>query len=285
MNKAEILIIGINSFLGKAIYEFTKSDYIVTGIYNQHKENIPDTIACYHIESISNLEGTLFKHIYLVSSYVPPPCMPEDDQKLVKANLCLPKLITELFPLSRIVFCSSVSVYQNCTATKILSVHDAPSPKSKYALSKLWGECTIANHHSYAILRISSMYGVGMKTGTFMPHIIKHALSAGEIVLKGEGDRLQNYIHVDDVAKIAVKAAAHSENMTVLAVADRSYENREIAEIIFELIPGRIQFFGSDDSDSYVYDNAHTQELLGQIKYKSIKEGIKELIEWTTKKS
>jgi len=285
MNQPEILIVGINSFLGKAIYELTKLRYTVTGIYNQHKENIPKGIASHQVETISDLKGKLFKHIYLVSSYVPTPGMPEEDEKLVKVNLLLPKLITELFPSSRIVFCSSVSVYQHGINNKLLTIHDAPSPKSKYALSKLWGESTIASHDSYAILRISSMYGVGMKTETFMPRIILHALSEGEIVLNGEGDRLQNYIHVNDVAKIAVEAAKHADNMTVLAVSDRSYGNREIAELILELIPGRIQYFGSDDSDSCVYDNAYTQELLGEINYKSIKEGLKELIEWTTKKS
>lgn len=285
MNQPEILIVGINSFLGKAIYALTKSDYLATGIYNQHKENIPGEIASHHVETLATLKGKPFKHIYLVSSYVPEPGMPEDDQKLVKANLSLPKLITELFPSSRIVFCSSVSVYQNCIANQILSIHDAPSPKSKYALSKLWGEQTIANHHSYAIIRISSMYGVGMKTDTFLPKIIQNAVAKGEIVLNGEGDRLQNYIHVDDVAKIAVKAAAYPDNIKVLAVADRSYRNREIAEMIFEFIPGQIQFLGSDHANSYVYDNAHTQELLGQVEYKSIKEGLKELIEWTAKKS
>jgi len=285
MNKSEILIVGINSFLGKAIYELTKADYKVTGIYHQHKENIPKELACDNVESISNLKGKPFKHVYLVSSYVPELGMPEDDQKLVKANLYLPKLIAALFPLSRIIFCSSVSVYQNYITDKILSIHDAPSPKSKYALSKLWGEQTIANHQSYAILRISSMYGIGMKTDTFLPKIIQDALSKGEIVLNGEGDRLQNYIHVDDVAKIAIKAAAYPDNMNVLAVADRSYRNREIAEMIFEHIPGHIQFIGSDDADSYVYDNAYTQALLGQVEGKSIKEGLKELIEWTIKKS
>ena len=285
MKPPEILIVGVNSFLGKAIYDLTKLHYTVTGIYHAHQENIPKDIASHQVESISNLKGKLFKHIYLVSSYVPTPGLPEDDEKLVKANLSLPKLVTELFPSSRIVFCSSVSVYQNGITNKILSIHDAPSPKSKYALSKLWGEYTIANHHSYAILRISSMYGVGMKKETFMPRIIQDALTDGEIVLNGDGERLQNYIHVNDVARIAVKAAEQADNMTLLAVSDRSYKNREIAELILELLPGRIQFIGTDDTESCVYDNAHTQALLGQVNYKSIKEGLKELIEWTTKKS
>lgn len=284
MIRPEILIVGINSFLGKAIYELTKANYVICGVYNNNKEYIPDNIETLQVDSISTLQGRNFTHIYLVSSYVPGAGEKFSDQKLTNANVLLPRSISELFPSSRIVFCSSVSVYENVTNKEAISIASIPMPQSKYALSKLWGERIIEDHPSYAIIRISSMYGVGMKNVTFIPRIIEDASLRGEIVLQGDGSRMQNYIHVNDVAGIAVKAANFSKNITLLAVDDNSYSNKNIAEIVLEIIPGVLSFSGYDYSKSSCYDNTNTHTTLGQIEFKNIRKGLRELAEWRRKK-
>ncbi|HUH18922.1 NAD-dependent epimerase/dehydratase family protein [Albibacterium sp.] len=281
MEKA--LIIGINSFLGEAIYKQLKGSYDVTGIYNRNKENIPQEIKAIQVDEIDRLEGTDFKHIYLVSSFIPTGDKSIEDENLIHANLLLPAKVSKLFPQSRIVFCSSVSVYENSANTKDISTKQAPTPYSKYALSKLWGERSIENHSSYAIIRISSMYGVGMKKITFLPKIIENALSFGEIKLLGKGERLQNYIHVNDVASIAVKSAQQDDNFTIHAVSEQSYSNKEIAERIANITPCKLILTGEDTSKSFSYDSSSTKEKLGIINYKTIEEGIKEIIEWIKK--
>jgi nucleoside-diphosphate-sugar epimerase len=284
MNKPEVLIVGINSFLGRAIYELTKDQYMITGIYNQNKQNIPENIESFQVASLPNLTIRNFKHVYLISSFIPGIDETDCDERIIEANILLPKTVSALFPEARIVFCSSVSVYEGLDAKCNISISDIPAPKSKYALSKLWGECIIKNHASYVIIRISSMYGAGMKGTTFIPKIIESAIKKKEITLLGDGQRLQNYIHVCDVATLAVKGACLTENATLLAVYDRSYSNKEIAEIILGIIPGKLNFFGRDTSISRIYDNAATTEILGTIKLKSINDGLIELIEWTKKK-
>ena len=284
MARSEILIVGINSFLGKAIYELTKTKHAIVGIYNNNKENIPAGIETLHIDAINTLKGRDFSQIYLISSYVPGAGEKGDDQKLTEVNVLLPRAISELFPGSRIVFCSSVSVYENVSGGEKISRINNPMPQSKYALSKLWGERIIENHPSFAIIRISSMYGVGMKAITFIPRIIGNAILKGEIILQGLGNRMQNYIHVGDVADIAVRAAGLSENITLLAVNDSSYSNKNIAEMILEIIPGKLSFSGEDYSKSSLYDNAATHAAVGRIEFKDIKRGLRELVEWSTKK-
>lgn len=283
MIRPEILIVGINSFLGKAIYELTKANYVICGVYNNNKENIPGDIETLQVDSINTLQGRNFTHIYLISSYVPGAGEKFNDQKLTNANVLLPRSISELFPSSRIVFCSSVSVYENITQ-EVISITSNPVPQSKYALSKLWGERIIEDHPSYAIIRISSMYGVGMKNVTFIPRIIEDASLKGEIILQGDGSRMQNYIHVNDVAGIAVKAADFSKNITLLAVDDNSYSNKNIAEMVLEIIPGVLGFSGYDYSKSSCYDNTNTHTTLGQIEFKNIRKGLRELAEWRRKK-
>lgn len=284
MDKEGVLIVGINSFLGLAILALVKEEYSVTGIFHNNKNRLPDNIELVQVDSIEDLKYRNYKTVYLVSSYVPGLTTP-DDSMLVAANILLPSKIVQLFPNSRIVFCSSVAVYENRPNNNIISINEILTPISKYALSKVWGEEIIKQHRSYAIIRISSMYGVGMNEVTFLPKVITNALINQEIVLLGDGGRMQNYIHVKDVAKIAVMSSKHLENMSLLAVSDKSYSNREIAELVLQLVPGDLKLIGSDHSISNIYDNEFTHSTLGRFEFTNIKEGLKELIQWIKKKS
>ncbi|MBG6236605.1 nucleoside-diphosphate-sugar epimerase [Pedobacter sp. CAN_A7] len=282
MSKNEILIVGINSFLGKAVYDHVKADGVIIGVYHVNKDNIPEGIASVKVDKISNLKGKAFGVIYLVSAYI-PNSIEEDDEKLIAANILLPKKLSEFFPASRIVFCSSVSVYQNYSSKDVLSMDDVPKPNTKYALSKLWAEQIISRHKSYAILRISSMYGVGMKTNTFLPRIIKDLILNQRILLYGNGLRFQNYIHVNDVAKIMIKAGQLQKNVSMLAVDDYSYTNKDIAQMMLKYLPGTVEYTGEDHSTSYKYNNKLTHDTLGGIELTNIKYGIIKLIEWIRK--
>lgn len=285
MQKEKVLIIGINSFLGKAIFNYIRDEFEVSAVYHKNQENIPQGIELVQANDIGQLKGRLFSHIYLVSSYVPANNKDVDDQQLIEANIQLPKTICNLFPSARVLFCSSVSVYERSIWDKIISVSETiPAPQSRYAISKLWGEQIIANHSSYAIIRISSMYGVGMKPTTFIPRIIDSAFSTGEINLLGDGKRLQNYVHVNDVAKIAVSAVKFNENLVIHAVGDQSYSNKQIAEKISTIIPSRVTYNGMDNTPSYKYDNSQTTAKLGSLNYTTIDEGLNELIEWNKRK-
>ncbi|WP_214228884.1 NAD(P)-dependent oxidoreductase [Pedobacter sp. B4-66] len=284
MNRPEILIVGINNFLGIAIFNLLKDTFNIIGVYNHNTDKAPQCIELVQVEKLSTLKGREFSHIYLISSYVPGLNKPNDDQKLIDANILLPRTIIDLFPESRIIFCSSVSIYENRTKEGVILKSEPPSPKSKYAISKLWGEEIVKESKSYAIIRISSMFGAGMNKDTFLPKVMEKALLFGEIILLGEGERMQNYIHVVDVANIAVKAALHPINTELMAVSNSSYSNKEIAQMIIELIPETsLNFSGSDSSKSFVYDNSFTFQELGQMEFKNIKEGLKELKEWIKK--
>lgn len=284
MNRPEILIVGINNFLGIAIFNLLKDNFNVIGVYNHNTDIAPQCIELIQVERLNTLKERKFSHIYLISSYVPGLGKPNDDQKLIDANILLPRRVIDLFPESRIIFCSSVSIYENRIKKGLILNSEPPSPKSKYAISKLWGEETVKESKSYAIIRISSMYGVGMNKNTFLPKVIEKAVLSGEIILLGEGERMQNYIHVVDVANIAVKAALHPINTELMAVSNSSYSNKEIAQMIIELIPETsLNFSGSDSSKSFVYDNSFTCQELGQMEFKNIKEGLKELKEWIKK--
>lgn len=281
--KNEVLVVGINSFLGNAISTALNKGYVVTGIYHRSTNNLPSDIPTLAIDKLETLRDAKFKHIYLVGAYVPQPGDNQQMEKLYRANIELPQILSELFPQARVILCSSVSVYEGVFGTQIINEHTGVLPESAYAISKLWSEQIIRNHASFGILRISSLYGLGMKQTTFIPKIIENALVHKHITLLGKGERLQNYIHVLDVARLAIRLADSQSNGIYLAVADRSYANLEIAEIIQRYTGCTLSFTGKDTSKSSVYDNKYTLEAVGGMVFEDIETRLKEFIEWKRK--
>ncbi|MCX6296971.1 MAG: NAD-dependent epimerase/dehydratase family protein, partial [Bacteroidetes bacterium] len=126
---------------------------------------------------------------------------------------------------------------------------------------------------------------IGMNESTFLPRIILSALREKSIKIFGNGGRLQNYIHVSDVAELFLRAAQQHTNNTYLAVAERSYSNFELASLVKkELLDVEISFVGEDSSCSFLYDGKFSYGSLQYKPQKSIHEGIIELIKWQQKK-
>lgn len=144
------------------------------------------------------------------------------------------KTITNQFSNAKIVFCLSVSVYKE--GEKTILENSELGPTTPYEKSKLKGEQIIVKHKKYSIVRISSIYGSNMKGNTFLPLIIQSALNNFKITLYGSGNRLQNYIHVDDVAQYLFAAGQTNKNDVFLATAKSSVSNKQVAEFIKRVI-------------------------------------------------
>lgn len=276
---SEILIVGINSFLGRAIYDLLKTDHHIVGVYHRNIDNLPNEADCIQIQDLKTVIHVDFCCIYLVSAFVPKDYSEKSTERLFQANVELPEIISAYFPRAKILYCSSVSVYEGLQNTLQICEGTAVSPVTPYAISKLWGEKVIKNHASWGIIRISSMYGIGMKEETFIPRVVQRALYRQEITLLGNGSRLQNYIHVTDVARMAISVCEMKKNGIWLAVDTKSYSNLELAQLIQRYTGAKIKFSGEDFSKSYVYNS----EYLADFQLKQIDLGIKEYIEWKRK--
>lgn len=200
-------------------------------------------------------------------------------QRLFAVNVSLPEQLCELFSRAKIVYASSVSIYGSTSG--VITEESASQEPQSYGLSKLWGEAIIRAHARCAVVRISSMYGVGMHSSTFLPLVIENALNQNQITLLGSGTRQQNYIHVADVAQVFVKAADSSINGVFLAADYRSYSNQEVAKQVTLCLPGVVvNHMGIDNSPSFNYDSSHTYATLELPPPRFLSIGINELIVW-----
>lgn len=271
MKKA--LIFGANSLLTASLIKQLSNDDISV-VYNSKpifsKKNHP-------LADFKNLENN-YDYVYIVSASITNDI--NESNTLFDVNVNLIKEISTHFSNSKLIYFSTVAVYDGLEDGSIYE-KTKPSPESVYGISKLWGEKIVQAHSRFAIIRISSMFGVGMKETTFLPRIIEDAVSKNKISLAGNGSRKQNYIHANDVAILAKKMALETENRIQLAIASENYSNAQIAEFIKEITNCEIVYQGSDHSRSVEYQQNTIP--YSDFNLTSMEEGIKELIEWKRK--
>lgn len=272
-----VLIIGANGLLGRTI----AAQCIVRGwrtdaAYHINTDHIPEQCARIPIPRLGRNTGN-YDIVFLAAAHIPYGNFNTPGRELSTANVRLVLDTAENFPDAKIVFASSVAVYGTAGTDSITENHPFDNP-TLYGLSKIAGECVIRQQSRYAIIRFSSLYGNGMTTHTFLPNIIRQARQHGTITLYGNGERYQDYLHIDDAATLALAAAEYDKNGIFLGVQGTSISNLEAARIVQSCYPATdISFIGTDSAPSCRYDNRITQEQLMFSPHYSTESGIREL--------
>ncbi len=254
----------------------------VSGVYNKNRSNLThENVKYVSVNNISDLVDE-YQKVFFVASFIPRVSEDYLNDNLYSINVGLLKKCLNYFPSARFILASSVSVYGE--PEPIITEKTRSYNVNNYGLSKLWSENILKSHHSYSILRISSMYGVGMKINTFIPLIICQAIEKGKIIIFGDGSRKQNYIHVSDVVNLMLRAASCEENRVFLATDLESYSNADMARNIQKIIKGmQIEFVGEDNSQSYFYNPTTTYKRLGYTPQTSLFAELENLIRWIRK--
>jgi len=275
------IVVGVNSFLGKTLCKqlLDKGDNVI-GAYHKNTTNLLERCTNINMDNLFKLTLTI-DVVYIVSAYVPSKNDTNIETRLNEVNVEFVKRICDKFNQSKIVYCSTISVYKE--SDQIITEQSEVLPGSLYGKSKRMGELIVMNQANYSIVRISSMFGVGMKETTFLPAIIKNAIQNKKINLLGSGSRMQNYVSVKNVANYLIKSSL-KENNIYLATHTKSYSNKDIGELIqAELKSVDLTFSGVDESKSYQYDNSFSRTDLKIKDIVNFTESLKELIEWQVK--
>jgi nucleoside-diphosphate-sugar epimerase len=149
--------------------------------------------------------------------------------------------------LRRIVHVSSIAVYRRVTAadwsiseqTEVIDTTDDGG--DSYAHSKrkveiaLDGVAAQRTEVSACHLRASSIYGPGMVGTTLLPTLVRHARQNQPMTLRGPRAYRQNFVHVKDVAALAimmVQEATDWSEPVLNAFSDDTYGLFELAEVV-----------------------------------------------------
>lgn len=145
-------------------------------------------------------------------------------------------------------------------------------PATPYAFSKAVGELAIAYHgrrygQPFTILRPGVVYGPGQQGRMFIPSLVR-ALVAGEPFPMTGGEQLRDFLFVDDLARLVVRAVeARSRTAVVNASGGGGTRLREVAELaervagVHGLVaPGAVPYREQEIWD-YSLDGLRAQEL------------------------
>ncbi|EGF51578.1 NAD-dependent epimerase/dehydratase family protein [Bacteroides fluxus] len=110
----------------------------------------------------------------------------------------------------RVIYISSISVYGYITG-QTCHEEDVSSVLTDYARNKIATEKAVLSRDDVNVcLRISSPYGRLQKHNTVMKIFVRNAITGNNLLVYGEGNRMQDFIHVYDIAR-AVKLAIEKQ--------------------------------------------------------------------------
>ena len=197
-----LLITGASGYVGSRLYESLPQSVRQDCLCPSHREldlNNPRSVEAYfaahQITSVLHLAACLDN---------------ENDAGLFQANIAgVYNLLRECREscVKYLCFVSSNNVYDTA-GCEDCSEDDAPRPTSenRYGISKLFGEFAVralldGTDTAYSIVRIGDIYGPGQKTGALLKAVVNNIKSGLPQKLYGTGDRVRDYIYIDDVAE------------------------------------------------------------------------------------
>lgn len=190
--------------------------------------------------------------------------------------------------VNRVVNISSVSVYKKpdrgpWTMTETAETIDMTSDsRETYAGSKRQAELAFETLRQNRIvvrhIRPSSIYGRRMADTTLLPVLVKSAQSNEPLVLRGPRDYRQNFVHVKDVAALAVRLAdlPGGEPGIVNAFSNDTYGLFELAAMIRSRFNSESPILDETEEGDTVQPDFDNTSAKGLIQFRSLRDHLSE---------
>lgn len=273
----KILITGIAGFLGKNLIKGL-SHYELYGLDIQ--EGIIDGVPVFSVSNLESLDLNIEVLIICHAAVASGTTILSNDI-LYEVNVSLTEKIVTRFKDAFVIYISTASIYD--ANLSIIQENSNSNPQSNYAISKLWSERVVASCAKSTIIRLSSLFGNGMKENTIIPNYVNQALLKRQINVWGNGQRMQNYIHVYEACtylRLAIQNFQKVQGKILLVVSKKECSNEALAKIIARETNAEIVYSNNDNSKSLRYDNDFTSELLGFKSTFSFEAQIQDYIKW-----
>lgn len=273
-----ILITGVFGFLGFNLANSLSQNHNVFGIYNKNsREGISSKVKIYSkLEDVNQYPDI----IIMCHGAIMSGTTQISSEELIQQNVDFTKTILIKYKEVKVIYFSTVSVFDN--NSKKINEFAPVLPTNEYSRSKLEAEKLFSNNKKSIIIRLTSLYGIGMKENTLIPNYINQAISKKCIEIWGRGERFQNYIHILDVIDFVKKIIDFKNeiNIPLLLVDSVEYTNFTIAETISKILNCKLEFINEDTSKSVFFDNEFTRNLINWQPRTNLIKGIENYIEW-----
>ena len=252
-NKKKVLVTGSSGFLGSHIVDYLlESGYNVVGFdlyqptYKQgliefHKSNVLDYNAIekaisgcdyvYHLAGVADISEAI-----------------EFPDKAVQVNILgtqniLKAAVTN--KLERFVFASTIYVYSSLGGFYRVT---------KQACEKMIEEYQKVYDLNYTIVRYGSLYGARSNNFNSIRNILRQALYKNEIIRRGDGEEIREYINIKDAAKLSVKVLDKEfANKHIIVTGNQSMKIHELLTMIKEIFENEIKIVYEPSNEQHHY--------------------------------
>jgi dTDP-glucose 4,6-dehydratase len=200
------------------------------------------------------------------------------------------------FKTKRFHHISTDEVYGQLGKTGKFSPSSPYDPQNPYSATKASSDFLVRSYGhtfsvNYTISNCSNNYGPFQNEEKFIPVVIKSLLSGDRVPVYGKGDNIRDWIYVNDHAQAVWKILTRGKRgETYLVGANNEKTNLQIIKDIcgiLNLNPKESIEFVKDRAGHdfrYAIDASKTKKELKWVPKKSFENGLKETIEWYTKK-
>jgi dTDP-glucose 4,6-dehydratase len=170
-------------------------------------------------------------------------------------------------------------------------------PQSTYAVSKLAGERVVFTMHKEhnlpaVIIRPFNSFGPNITQPYIIPEIITQILK-GDVVKLGNLAAKRDFTYVSDTARAIILSLVTDGiiGQVINVGSQKSYSIKELVELISEIIDKNVTIemetsrFRPYDVDVLICNYERASRLLNWKPEISIREGLKETIEWIKKEN
>ncbi len=292
------VILGGSGFIGRALAVSLRDMGLSVIAIARHWEEKILGVECfsgnaYDAELIRNIvqPGDLVYH--LASATIPSTSnndfLYDCEQNLIN-SLHLLEVLKEL-RIARFVYASSGGTVYGIPASVPICESAATFPISAYGVSKLAVEKYLylySRLHGIpvCILRIANPYGPGQEKqkgqgviGTF----IRNGLAGDNIEIWGDGSIVRDYIYIDDLVEVLIKAARVADKFLLLNVGGgRGYSLLDIIKCINEAMLVDLNVIYKDQRDcdvpAVVLDISKVRSRLNWSPKTSLEQGIRKTV-------
>lgn len=272
----KILITGASGFVGKKVVSELRKKYDANDIVALSSKTING------MKTVDS-NGYLLSEEYMIShgcgdvdtlihlgAFTPKDSSSIDDISKSTSNINNTiSLLESLQNLEKVIFISTLDVYDNTEAT--ISENTNTNPSTMYGWSKLYCEQVIRKYArqrgiTYQILRLGHVYGEGEEVyKKVMPVMIRNAIQGKNIQIYGDGNAIRTFIHIEDVSKSIVNSIELNTSEVINVVGSEAVTIRELANMIKKLSGDAIEIEyipSSIPNRDCIFDNSKLKAFL-----------------------
>ena len=272
-----VLVTGSLGFIGQEICNHLEKSLIRVVRLARRSYDTPSQILGWDLGNDADIES-LSKAIGKVDAVVHTAAQiqfnNEDVRGMIRSNCGGTEQVCKVAKAcgaTKLVFLSSIQVLK--PSKNPLKEDSEIMPASLYHVTKLTGEYILQSSASESldviIFRVTSPIGKNMNRGKIFKRFVESSSAGKKILIYGDGSRIQNYVHVNDISQAVIKGLMSNATGVYNLGGLESISNLDLAKRCITVLESKseIEFAGFSDPEAGIHWNVSSELAAKEFGY------------------